>query len=82
MVFPLRAVRLEKAGWAPPIHGCAINCPTISGMRADAPKQSKSSVFLCPKQRIRRKQTLPVIPHLKITDMGLVDVDRFEFVRD
>ena len=25
---------------------------------------------------------LPVIPHLKITDMGLVDVDRFEFVRD
>jgi adenine deaminase len=26
--------------------------------------------------------SLPVIPHLKITDMGLVDVDRFEFVRD
>jgi len=25
---------------------------------------------------------LPVIPHLKITDMGLVDVDRFEFIRD
>ena len=25
---------------------------------------------------------LPVIPHLKITDMVLVDVDRFEFVRD
>ena len=25
---------------------------------------------------------VPVIPHLKITDMGLVDVDRFEFVRD
>ncbi len=25
---------------------------------------------------------LPVIPHLKITDMGLVDVDRFELVRD
>jgi adenine deaminase len=25
---------------------------------------------------------LPVTPHLKITDMGLVDVDRFEFVRD
>ena len=25
---------------------------------------------------------LPVIPHLKITDKGLVDVDRFEFVRD
>jgi adenine deaminase len=25
---------------------------------------------------------LPVIPHLKITDMGLVDVDRFEIVRD
>ncbi len=25
---------------------------------------------------------LPVIPHLKLTDMGLVDVDRFEFVRD
>jgi adenine deaminase len=25
---------------------------------------------------------LPVIPHLKITDMGLVDVDKFEFVRD
>ena len=25
---------------------------------------------------------LPVIPHLKITDTGLVDVDRFEFVRD
>jgi adenine deaminase len=25
---------------------------------------------------------LPVIPHLKITDLGLVDVDRFEFVRD
>jgi adenine deaminase len=25
---------------------------------------------------------LPVIPHLKITDMGLVDVDRFEFVKD
>jgi adenine deaminase len=25
---------------------------------------------------------LPVIPYLKITDMGLVDVDRFEFVRD
>ncbi len=25
---------------------------------------------------------LPVIPHLKITDMGLVDVDRMEFVRD
>jgi adenine deaminase len=25
---------------------------------------------------------LAVIPHLKITDMGLVDVDRFEFVRD
>ncbi|MFC5384576.1 adenine deaminase [Aquamicrobium segne] len=24
---------------------------------------------------------LPVIPHLKITDMGLVDVDRFEFVQ-
>ncbi|WP_332687171.1 adenine deaminase [Bosea sp. (in: a-proteobacteria)] len=24
--------------------------------------------------------TLPVIPHLKITDKGLVDVDRFEFV--
>jgi adenine deaminase len=23
---------------------------------------------------------LPVIPHLKITDMGLVDVDRFELV--
>jgi hypothetical protein len=48
-------------------------------MRADAPKQSKSNVFLCPKQRIRRKQPVPVI---KITDMGLVDVDRFEFVRD
>ncbi len=25
---------------------------------------------------------LPVIPHLKITDKGLVDVDTFEFVRD
>ena len=25
---------------------------------------------------------LPVIPHLKITDKGLVDVDKFEFVRD
>jgi adenine deaminase len=25
---------------------------------------------------------LPVIPHLKITDRGLVDVDRFEFVGD
>jgi adenine deaminase len=25
---------------------------------------------------------LPVIPHLKITDMGLVDVDKFDFVRD
>jgi adenine deaminase len=25
---------------------------------------------------------LPVIPHLKITDRGLVDVDRFEFVKD
>jgi adenine deaminase len=25
---------------------------------------------------------LPVIPHLKITDRGLVDVDRFDFVRD
>ncbi|KAA2244225.1 adenine deaminase [Salinarimonas soli] len=25
---------------------------------------------------------LPVIPHLKITDMGLVDVDRFELVRE
>jgi adenine deaminase len=25
---------------------------------------------------------LPVIPHLKITDMGLVDVDKLEFVRD
>ncbi len=25
---------------------------------------------------------LPVIPHLKITDRGLVDVDRMEFVRD
>jgi adenine deaminase len=25
---------------------------------------------------------LPVIPHLKITDKGLVDVDNFEFVRD
>jgi len=23
---------------------------------------------------------LPVIPHLKITDMGVVDVDRFELV--
>jgi adenine deaminase len=23
---------------------------------------------------------LPVIPHLKITDKGLVDVDRFELV--
>jgi adenine deaminase len=23
---------------------------------------------------------LPVIPHLKITDMGLVDVDRFDLV--
>jgi hypothetical protein len=51
-------------------------------MRADAPKQSKSNVFLCPKQRIRRKHPVPVIPHLRITDMRLVDVDRFEFVRD
>jgi adenine deaminase len=25
---------------------------------------------------------LPVIPHLKLTDMGLVDVDRFAFVED
>ncbi len=25
---------------------------------------------------------LAVIPHLKITDFGLVDVDRFELVRD
>ena len=25
---------------------------------------------------------LPVIPHLKITDFGLVDVDRFELVRE
>jgi adenine deaminase len=25
---------------------------------------------------------LPVIPHLKITDKGLVDVDRFEIIRD
>jgi len=25
---------------------------------------------------------VPVIPHLRITDMRLVDVDRFEFVRD
>jgi adenine deaminase len=25
---------------------------------------------------------LPVIPHLKITDKGLVDVDEFDFVRD
>ena len=25
---------------------------------------------------------LPVIPHLKITDLGLVDVDRFELVQD
>jgi len=24
---------------------------------------------------------LPVIPHLKITDRGLVDVDRFELIR-
>ena len=25
---------------------------------------------------------LPVIPHLKITDLGLVDVDRMELVAD
>ena len=25
---------------------------------------------------------LPVIPHLKITDHGMVDVDRFTIVRD
>ena len=25
---------------------------------------------------------LPVIPHLKITDRGLVDVDRFELIDD
>ncbi|MBV1702555.1 MAG: adenine deaminase [Hyphomicrobiales bacterium] len=25
---------------------------------------------------------LPVIPHLKITDMGMVDVDKFELIRD
>jgi adenine deaminase len=25
---------------------------------------------------------LPVIPHLKITDLGLVDVDRFELIMD
>jgi adenine deaminase len=25
---------------------------------------------------------LPVIPHLKITDFGMFDVDRFELVRD
>jgi adenine deaminase len=25
---------------------------------------------------------LPVIPHLKITDLGLFDVDRFELVTD
>jgi adenine deaminase len=24
---------------------------------------------------------LPVIPHLKLTDMGLVDVDRFELIK-
>ena len=24
---------------------------------------------------------LPVIPHLKITDMGLVDVNRFEIIK-
>jgi adenine deaminase len=24
--------------------------------------------------------TLPVIPHLKITDLGMVDVDRFALV--
>ena len=23
---------------------------------------------------------LPVIPHLKLTDLGLVDVDRFELI--
>jgi adenine deaminase len=25
---------------------------------------------------------LPVIPHLKITDLGLVDVDRFELIKE
>ncbi|MFX9142660.1 adenine deaminase C-terminal domain-containing protein [Acinetobacter baumannii] len=25
---------------------------------------------------------LPVIPHLKITDKGMVDVDRFELIVD
>ena len=63
------AIRLE-------IPGCA-------GTRGDGPKQSKSSAFRRPKQRVRPKQTteilpLPVIPHLEITDMGLVDVDRFQ----
>jgi adenine deaminase len=29
-----------------------------------------------------RALPLPMIPHLKITDMGLVDVDNFVFVRD
>src|SRR6185437_14284601 len=32
-------------GLAPRSPGCAINCPTISGMRAGAPEESRSSLF-------------------------------------
>src|SRR6185437_4479972 len=36
---------LRRLGLAPRSPGCAINCPTISGMRAGAPEESRSSLF-------------------------------------
>lgn len=44
---------------------------TVQGMGCLLPEPFLQLAFL----------PLPVIPHLKITDLGLVDVDRFEIVR-
>lgn len=72
-----------KAELALPVAGLMSNQPFevvrhgLEGLRAEA--KALGVVLAEPFLQVAFL-TLPVIPHLKITDKGLVDVDRFDFV--
>ena len=40
----------------------------------------KAGIYLGKEQVEIQELPLPVIPHLKLTDMGLVDVDKFQLL--
>ena len=96
MALAVNTLRDSQGGFAVVNHGLVtghVPLP-LAGLFSDAPAETIASQLLNLRKAVREcgctlKEPflqmafipLPVIPHLKLTDKGLVDVDKFRFVQ-